>query len=182
MKRKVWLAGLAIALGSVGCSGMSTTDKGLLTGGALGGLIGTGIGAATGNAGVGALVGTGLGAATGAVVGNDIERTERRQAAVAAARPAPMGMQDVVYMAQQHVGDDTILRQIETTGSSFNLTAQDVVFLRQQGVSERVIGFMQARRPVVPAGRTVYVVEPPPPPVSVGFGVGFGSRGRRGCW
>ena len=131
-----------------GCSGMNNTGKGALAGGGIGGLVGAGVGSLSGNTGAGAAIGAGPGALTGGAIGNDADRDERRAKAIAthAAQNPPMSTQDVIYMAHNHTSDDLIINQIERTNSSFLLSPQDVVFLRSQGVSDRVIGFMQARR------------------------------------
>src|SRR5262245_46084191 len=180
--RKLWIPTLCL-LSCAGCSGMSSTGKGALLGGAGGGLLGAGIGRAAGNTTAGALIGTGLGAVVGAGVGNDIDRENKRakQAAAAAALNPPMSMQDVVYMAQRHTSDDLIIGQIERSNSTFCLRPQDVVYLTSQGVSDRVGCYMQARRaaavvPVVRPVERVVVVEEPPP-VAVGVGIyGGGPR------
>jgi hypothetical protein len=72
-------------------------------------------------------------------------------------------MTDVAQLAQQRVSDQVIINQIRTTGSVYHLSATDIVWLRDNGVSDAVIAEMQAtgsRRP----GRRV-VVGPPPPTV-----------------
>ena len=85
-------------------------------------------------------------------------------------------------MAQQHVSDDVIITQIRTTRSVFQLSANDTIWLKQQGVSDVVIQEMLATpsryyRRVYSAAPAypppVYVVEPAPP---VAVGVGFGYR------
>ena len=38
----------------------------------------------------------------------------------------------------QHTPPDIIIRQIETTNSYYNLTAQDLTYLRQNGVPDMV--------------------------------------------
>jgi hypothetical protein len=162
---------------------MSNTEKGA----GLGGLIGAGTGAlignATGHTGAGALIGAGVGAVSGGLIGHAVDDSEKKTdakiAAAAAAQQGPMGMTDVVYLAQQHVTDEVIISQIRSTHSVFQLSANDTVWLKQQGVSDVVIQEMLAtpnrypRRyysatPVyTPA--PVYVVEPAPP-VAIGFG------------
>ncbi len=58
---------LAVLTGlTVGCTNMSKTEQGTVTGAGIGAAAGAGIGALAGNTGAGALVG----AAAGAVVGN----------------------------------------------------------------------------------------------------------------
>ncbi|MFO0965436.1 MAG: glycine zipper domain-containing protein [Gemmataceae bacterium] len=179
MRSKLCLLGL-LALTAPGCA--TNTGTGALTGAGVGGLLGAGLGALTGrpNAALaGAAIGAGTGAVVGGAVGNDMDRQENRAkaaAAYAAAHP-PLSLQDVVSMAQSHVGDELIINQIQTSRSSYVLSPDDVVYLRSNGVSSRVVAFMQTCRPgpvaVVPRERVVVVEEAPP--VAVGIGV-YGPR------
>ena len=68
------LAALLLA----GCSGqpLSTREKGILGGGALGAGTGAIVGAAVGAPGAGAAIGGGLGALAGGVVGNELQNRE----------------------------------------------------------------------------------------------------------
>jgi hypothetical protein len=172
---------------SSGCASMSNTDKGVLGGGAIGAGTGALIGSATGHTGLGAAVGGILGGITGGLVGNATDKAERAEArAAAATAPPPLQPADIVQMAYQHVSDDIIITQIRNTGSVYYLSPQDIVWLKQNGVSDVVIREMQATasRPVrrvyapVPVYEQVYVVEPAPPPgVSVGIGyTWYGGR------
>ena len=179
---------LCLLTAVTGCSGMNNTDRGMLAGGVLGAGAGTVIGGANGKPGAGALIGAGTGALLGGLVGNAEDKAERRAEAIARANP-PLAIADVVRLAQQHISDDIIINQIRTTGSSYNLTPYEIQYLKTQGVSDRVVMEMQARRQaVVPARSTVYVVDPAPPPVSVGVGFGYGwgpryhHHHRHGCW
>jgi hypothetical protein len=187
MKMKVWLGGVVLAT-ICGCSSMNHTERGALAGGVLGGAAGTVIGGLSGHPGAGAAIGAGTGAVLGGLVGNEEDRQDRRAAAWAARNA--ISINDVVQMSQRRVGDDLIINQINTSSTAFNLTSNDVIYLREQGVSERVIGAMQAARgPVLtngrwvrPAGPVVYVEPPPPPPVSIGFGIGYHVSPHRHCW
>lgn len=183
MKRTIWLSGLILTTLS-GCAGMNHTESGALGGGLLGAGAGAIIGGATGHAGAGALIGGVAGGLTGAAIGKSEDRYERRQAAAAnayARAHPPMSLRDIILLSQAHVPADTIIRQIDSTGSWFSLSADDLIDLRQQGVSDQVIAVMQARRtppPVYVRPRSdVVVVEPAP----VAIGVGF-STGPRRCW
>jgi surface antigen len=158
---------------------MSNTDRGVLGGGAIGAGTGAAIGSLTGHTGAGAAIGAIAGAVGGGLIGNAADERDRREqaarVAAANARP-PLSLEEIANLAQQHVSDEIIITQIRTTGSVYNLTAEQIVWLRQVGVSERVIQEMQltAQYP-----RPVVVVEPPcpPPPVHIGVGFGFGR-----CW
>lgn len=172
MMRYSWLV---LMVPVMGCA----THEG--TGAAVGGLLGAGTGAiigqAAGNTGAGALLGAGVGALTGAAVGNAEDRKEHREAMQATATSqGPMSIQDVVYLTQSNVHESTIIKQIQTSRTVFQLGSGDVVQLKNQGVSDNVINAMldSGRRPV---RRVVYEQPPPvviyerypPPPVSMGF-------------
>jgi hypothetical protein len=176
--------GIVPVLFTCGCSSMSNTEQGVGLGGLIGAGTGAAIGSATGHTGAGALIGAGVGAVSGGLIGHAVDesdkKTDAKIAAATAVPQGPMGITDVVYLAQQHVSDDVIITQIRTTRSVFQLSANDTVWLKQQGVSDAVIQEMLAT-----AGRYyrgVYTVAPaypapvyvePPPPVAVGVGFGY---------
>src|SRR5438067_9643277 len=180
---------LLTALLACGCSSMSNTEKGVGTGGLIGAGTGALIGSATGHTGAGALIGAGVGALSGGLIGHAVDesdkKTDAKIAAAAAAQQGSMGITDVVLLAQQHVTDEVIISQIRSTHSVFQLSANDTVWLKQQGVSDAVVQEMLAtanRYPrriysAAPVYQPVYVVEPPPP--VVGFGFGYTHYGRR---
>jgi hypothetical protein len=159
---------------------MNNTEGGALAGGAIGAGTGAAIGSATGHTGAGALIGAGVGALTGGLIGNGMDKAEKKQedqiaAANAAVAARQMQLTDIATMVQQHVGDEIIINQIRATGSVFYLNSQQIIWLREQGVSEVVIAEMQATVNRVPVRvyreRPVVVYDaPPPPPVGVSFG------------
>ena len=169
--RCTWLLSSLLLCGPmIGCATHEGTDA------AVGGLMGAGAGAiigkAAGNTAAGALLGGGVGALAGAAVGSADDRKEHREAVVQAQASAtvqgPMTMNDVIKMTQSQVGELTIIKQIQTSRTVFQLTPDDIVMLKSYGVTDNVINCMQdtLRRP-----RPVVVYERvPPPPVSVGIG------------
>jgi hypothetical protein len=174
---------------------------------------GTGFGALTG-----AVLGTGLtgspegavlGAVTGAVAGNLIGQNEdmrsERDGAIAhaqyveAANAQALRNYDLIRMTQAGVHEEVICNAILTQGGDFQLRTDDIVALKQNGVSDRVLMAAQhAPRPrtaratstaYVKTSPSVVVVEPypyvyaPPPPVGVDFYFGGPYRGHRhGHW
>jgi hypothetical protein len=175
-------AALPVVL-ACGCSSLSHTENGALAGGGIGAATGALIGHATGHTAGGALIGAGVGALTGGLVGNAVDQSEKTAVAAAQARH-PLGLVAVVQMAQSHVSDDLIISDIRTTGSVFHISAQDTIWLKQNGVSDRVVQEMMLTATRYPQrvysatpvyAEPVYVVEPPPP---VSVGVGFGYAGR----
>ncbi|MBX9678481.1 MAG: hypothetical protein K2X38_06930 [Gemmataceae bacterium] len=185
MRRGSWLIFSVFALVSTGCSCMNRTEQGATVGGLFGAAAGTVIGGAMGAPLAGAAIGGATGAGVGALAGNAEDRRDQRRAVAAADWRArnQMRIEDVVQLAQQHVSDEIIIRQIETSYSRFQLTAQDITFLKQQGVSDRVVGAMQVRRAPPPYGYAppppgaVVIVEPSHPPVAVGVGFGISGGG-----
>jgi hypothetical protein len=161
---------------------MSNTEQGAAAGGLIGAGTGALIGSVTHHAGAGALIGAGVGALAGGLTGHAVDESEKRQAELAAVNAPPpqrpLGLTDVVQLAQSHVSDEVIINQIRMTGSLFQLSANDTIWLKQQGVSDVIVTEMLASANRVP--RSVYVAEPvyvDPPPISVG--VGFGYYGGR---
>jgi hypothetical protein len=164
---------------SAGCSSMNNTEAGALGGGVVGAAVGTVVGAACRNPLAGAAIGGATGAGIGALAGHSEDRREARAAAAAQAYAAahpPMSLTDVVSMVQNHISDPVIINQIRTTNSTYNLTAEQITWLKSQGVSDSVVFEMQSRQGVLVQPAPVYMVEPPPPSVGVGVGIGYGRR------
>ncbi len=155
-------------LGS-GCASMNNTEKGAVGGAVVGTALGTAVGAATGRPGAGAVIGGLAGTAGGALLGNGVDKEEKRdrdiaQAAALAdaqAQQQRLGVFDVIRLAQEGQDDTVIINQIRRTGSTFDLTTSDLSELKRAGVSARVIAEMQTARPVVRPARVV-VREPAP--------------------
>ena len=78
------------------------------------------------------------GAILGGVIGNQVEKKEIRQAAAEAQHQEQIGIAEVIQMAQSHVNDSVIITKIRTSGTIFHLSAQDVLTLKQNGVSDVV--------------------------------------------
>src|SRR5436305_7975379 len=93
-----------------GCQSLSPTEKGVAGGGLIGAGTGALVGNAVGHTGAGALIGAGVGAVSGGLIGNSIDQSEKKTEAQIAAATAttrgPLGVTDVVQMAQAHVSDD----------------------------------------------------------------------------
>jgi uncharacterized protein YcfJ len=189
----VLLAGLGSLL--AGCQNMNNTQSGALVGTGLGAATGAIIGEASGHAGGGALIGAAAGALAGSLAGNAADAREERDAAIAHAQYSQAHSQaiaqavtesDVVTMTRSGVGDEVIINSLRTRGCRWNAAPENVIALKQQGVSDRVIEAMQntGLRPVAVTAPPPPVVYAPPPPV-VGGGVvvvGPGYYGPRPYW
>lgn len=142
---------LAFLLVIAGCETNKTrVAEGAGIGGAVGALAGGIIGHQTGSGVEGALIGGALGAGTGALVGAQINKpgTQAGQnSAVAQNTPmAQLTIQQVVDLTKQGATGDDIIAKIKATNSKYSLTLDDVNYLRNQGVSQRVIETMQAAK------------------------------------
>jgi hypothetical protein len=77
---------------------------------------------------------------------------------------------DVVAMTRARVNEDLIVNHIAYHGPAAPLQPNDLIYLKQQGVSDRVVQAMQTTPPralqPVPAAQPV-LVQPAPPPVVV---------------
>ena len=60
--------------------------------------------------------------------------------------PAQLTMQQIVDWTKQGVSSDEIISRIKAANPKYSLTADDIGYLKRQGVSQRVIETMQVYR------------------------------------
>jgi hypothetical protein len=157
---------LTIGLGLVGCRSPYYSDRGA----GIGALGGAGVGALVGNAvgstAGGALIGAGVGALGGAAVGtalDDIQAQNRAEIAMAMGRQVQAGAatpEEVIAMTRSGVNPQLISNYVRTSGMSRPMTANDVIYLHNNGVAAEVIQTMQA--PPIPMGPAPVMVAGPP--------------------
>jgi hypothetical protein len=155
----------------VGCHSPFYADKGAGIG-ALGGAgVGALVGNAVGNTAGGALIGAGVGAIGGAVVGtaiDDVQAQNRAEIAAQLGRQVQAGaatMEEVVTMTRAGVDPRLVQNYVRTSGMVRPVTAQDVIYLHQNGVPADTIVVMQ--NPPTPAVAPVPMVAAAPTPVIV---------------
>jgi hypothetical protein len=192
------LATSAVLLaGGVGCEQLPGTSKqqGAVIGGAGGAVAGAAIGGERHRL-LGAVLGGAIGAGGGYVVGANSDRIIGRdsagaQEAMRRAETAPataqqalnaptadlnndgfVTMDEVVAMRQAGLSDQAILQKLQATGQVFELSPDQQNFLRNNGVSDYVIGQMpeinrQVRDRLLsqpPLSPTGTIGQPPPAP------------------
>ena len=143
----VVMACLFFAMIGLGCQ---STNEGAVKGGVIGGLIGAVgggiIGHQSGHGVEGAAIGAAAGAVTGAIIGNQ-SGTPGQAATPAQAAPTmsanQMSMQQIVDLTKQGINEAVIIDRIRMSNSRFNLTTEDINYLRQQGVSQQTIDAMR---------------------------------------
>jgi hypothetical protein len=74
--------------------------------------------------------------------------TDAVGAASDAANPTklPYGVEDVLKLSRAQISDDIVLNYIRSSGTIYNLAPNDIVYLRNQGVSDRVLNAMLDQR------------------------------------
>ncbi len=151
-----------------GCRSPYRSDQGALFGGLLGAGTGAVIGHAVGNTGAGAAIGAGVGAISGAAIGDELDQIEAQNRALIEQK---MGQQlargavtihDVIAMTRAGVDEELIVNHIRCNGVAAPLQANDIITLRDQGVSKQVIAAMQVP-PTRPATQQVQPIYAPQP-------------------
>lgn len=142
----------ALSMGLCGCQSAKTrVGEGAVLGALIGAGAGSIIGHQSGETGAGAAVGAATGILAGSLIGSQIEK---KPAAVQPAQPAAqqsfnpqqMSLQQIAELARAGVHEDVIIDRMRLTNSTFSLAQSDVDYLQQQGVSAKVIAYMQAPR------------------------------------
>jgi len=86
-------------------------------------------------------------AASNAVAQNSPTSTTTQPAAASQAAPQlSYGVPEVLQLSQAKVGDSTIITYIQNSGNNYGLNAAQIIYLRQQGVSDTVINAMLNQR------------------------------------
>ena len=178
---KRWKICVICLLGTLagnGCASMNNTERGAVTGGAIGAVLGALVGHDHGRTGTGAAIGGLIGTGVGAAVGHSEDKAERQARAEATAPVrGPLGMQEIVDMSRAGTSPSLIINQIRTTGTRYNLSGESIIWLQQNNVNEQVIQEMQNSgryaRPVLVREAPIIYERPyycaPPPPVGIGF-------------
>jgi len=89
-----------------------------------------------------AVAGLALSASTTRAQNSTATTTAQPAAVNAPVPPLAYGVPQIVQLAQAKVGDNTIIAYIKNTGNSYGLNADQIIYLRQQGLSDAVITTM----------------------------------------
>lgn len=58
----------------------------------------------------------------------------------------PYGVEDVLKLSRAQIGENIILNYVQSSGTIYNLAPKDIVYLHDQGVSDKVINAMLDQR------------------------------------
>ncbi len=165
-----WFLLLPLLAAATGCQMNSHTDRGAALGGLSGAGVGALIGESSGNPLAGAAIGAGVGALTGATIGQGFDEVEARNRAMIEAHlgrrvaAGAVTIDDVLAMSRAGVEEELIVTHVQANGMVAPLTSNDLIALREQQVSTRVIQAMQTSRP---KEQPVVIHQPAPRPVIV---------------
>jgi uncharacterized protein YcfJ len=149
--KKITIVFLAVifSVSLTGCQGnKSRVAEGALIGGLLGATAGGIVGHQSGHGGAGAGIGLAAGALTGALVGSQIEQPNQSPPAntgvnTGSQNPNQIALSEIVNLSKQGIHEDVIIDKIRLTNSAYSLSESDLTYLKEQGVSEKVIKVMQ---------------------------------------
>lgn len=126
-----------------GCE--SKTGTGALTGAG----IGVGAGALISGTPQGALIGGAVGAAAGGLIGASLDSDDREvlqqnspRTVERIDRGQQLSVEDIKEMSENGLSDNVIIGQIQATHSVYYLSTQEIIDLKNTGVSQRVIDYM----------------------------------------
>lgn len=121
------------------------TETGALAGAGFGALTG---GLIAGNA-TGALIGGAVGAAGGALIGYALDQQDRQnlqqqspQTLQRIDNGQALSLNDIKAMTRAGINEDIIIGQIQSTHSVYYLNANQIIDLKNSGVSQKVIDYM----------------------------------------
>jgi hypothetical protein len=78
------------------------------------------------------------------------------------APPLAYGVPQILQLAQAKVPDDTIIAYIHSSGNSYGLNADQIIYLRQQGISDNVLNVMLTQPKPAPVPATAAPANPYP--------------------
>jgi hypothetical protein len=92
------------------------------------------------------------------------------------APPPPLTQSDVISMVKMSVPDEEIMRRIDETRTVFRLSSEDVIRLRNEGLSDRLVSFMLDTYARAAAAEQRRRDSEPRSSFSFGFGTSFGHH------
>jgi uncharacterized protein YcfJ len=158
------------------CQAQTQTQRGAVTGGAAGAIIGGIVGKQNDRTAKGAVIGGVAGAVAGGLLGKaqddenqrQSEFQQRQQAAQAYQMGRALSISDAINMTRSGISPNVIVSQIQAVGVQQEIGVQEIILMHENGVPEIVIQEMQrapvgggAFRPPLGGPRTVYL-EPQP--------------------
>lgn len=134
-----------------GCASGPYARQGATIGALVGTPVGALIGSRNGETGAGALLGGTIGALTGSNLGAEVDAERQALLANQNRNGRSLSIPDVINMTRNGLSENVIITQVQTQGINQSLSPNDLVALKQSGVSDRVIQQMQNASQFTPA-------------------------------
>lgn len=143
---------LPLLLAGIGCQNtQSRVVEGSVIGGLLGAAAGGIIGHQSHHGGEGAAIGAAAGVVTGAIVGSQIPKDNQSNEQSMETTPEQsinynqMSISQIIELYKQGANDTMLIEKIHFSKSKYNLTEEDINYLKSQGISQIVIDAMQGK-------------------------------------
>jgi uncharacterized protein YcfJ len=134
--------------GVLALAGCESIDSGTKKGAGLGALAGAAIGGIVGHQDghgwEGALIGGAAGATAGGVIGHQVGKDD---AGTPSSGDEYLTVVEIVDLAKNGTPDDVIISEIDRTQSIYELSAETIDYLKNNGVSNAVVDHMLATSP-----------------------------------
>ncbi|MFT7641534.1 MAG: hypothetical protein ACI9G1_003285 [Pirellulaceae bacterium] len=165
--QRTWIV-VALILFVSGCTHNDNYQRqGTLVGGGLGAIVGTAVGAHNDETLAGTAIGTAVGAMVGNAMGQSVDNDVARAQAITQQRlgrqlSSAVTVSDVIEMSRAQLGDDVIMTQIQANGVLQRPSVDDLIALRNAGVSNGVLNALQQAHPPTvqqPRSRGPIVIE-----------------------
>lgn len=150
---------------AVGCKSPHYADKGAAMGAVTGAVVGAVVGEHNDNPLAGAVIGTAAGAVAGGMIGESIDADIARNNVIIEQQmgrrmAGAVTIADVMSMTQAGLPDNVIITHMRANGVAHPPTTNDLIAMKNQGVSDAVINAMQ--NPPIPVA-----TRPAPRPVVI---------------
>jgi len=161
MKKCLYFAFALLAAGSLSaCMNPRGLPDYTASGALAGAATGAAIGGSTSRSPAGALIGAAVGAVAGGAVGHDMDRQQELQMQQQAQNVRPLTLADIKNLTVAKLSDDIIISQIRNSRTVYKLTGDNIIDLKNAGVSERVIDYMINTPGLVSSDSVSVPVEP----------------------
>lgn len=140
MRKEVSLSLFLISvLFIAGCASMGEKSKtSAVVGGLLGAAVGGIVGHQSGHGLEGAAIGGAAGAISGGLIGNRMDKK------ALATNPNHITVIKIAEMASKDIPDAVIIGEIQRTNSVYTLSSEVITYLKEHGVSDRIVDYMMS--------------------------------------
>lgn len=129
----------------MGCQGVPYREQGAAVGALSGAGLGAAIGRKSGSPVAGAVLGAAAGTLTGAAIGQAMDEQQQTDGGswFPQRTAQPVSLNQIIEMTRAGLSEDVIIAHIEANGVGRRLSTNDLIRLKNEGVSDRVLLALQ---------------------------------------